>query len=343
MSYYIPQGYKPFLSPRNVEIAIKEIKFFFEKTFLDILGLQRVTAPVFVRSGLGLNDDLNGIEKPVSFRVSDAGIDVEVVQSLAKWKRVALKRYGFQTGEGIYTDMNAIRPDETIDHLHSFYVDQWDWEKIISPEERTLETLLAAVKGIHKAMYETEKHVCELYPQIEPILPCEIECISSEALLNLYPKLGPKEREAEHARRHKSIFIYGIGGKLSNGEPHDGRAPDYDDWTTPRPDGGFGLNGDILVWHPVLDFALELSSMGIRVNPETLERQLRLRGCEHRKELAFHKSLLNGELPQTMGGGIGQSRLCMFMLRAIHVGEVACGVWPDAMLDAYLKSGIILL
>lgn len=339
----IPPGYKPLLTLREIEFAIKQVKDHFEIQLAEALNLQRVTAPFFVRSGIGLNDDLNGVENPVRFRVAGADCEVEVVQSLAKWKRAALKRYGFHVGEGIYTDMNAIRPDETLDDIHSFYVDQWDWCKIIRPEDRNVETLKDAVRKIYACMAATEKYVGGLHPALKPLLPAEITFITTKELFEKYPKNTPKEREREICREFGAVFLIGIGGELPDGTIHDGRAPDYDDWTTPRPDGGIGLNGDILVWNPVLQTSFELSSMGIRVDAETLRKQLKIRGCESRENLPFHRSLLAGELPQTMGGGIGQSRLCMYMLHTAHIGEVACGMWPGEILEECEKAGVTLL
>ena len=339
----IPSDYKPLLSLRDSELAIKQVKDHFESQLSVALNLQRVTAPFFVHAGTGLNDDLNGVEKPVRFRVAGAHTDVEVVQSLAKWKRFALKRYGFQPGEGIYTDMNAIRPDETLDEIHSFYVDQWDWCKIIRPEERNVETLKQTVQRIYSCLLETELFVCIQHPKLTPILPKEISFVTSLEMFQKYPNLTPKERETEYCKQYGAIFVIGIGGELPDGSIHDGRAPDYDDWTTPRPDGGIGLNGDILVWNPVLKSAFELSSMGIRVDAAALRRQLEIRGCTDRASLPFHKALLNGELPQTMGGGIGQSRLCMYMLHCAHVGEVQSAIWPEEMIEECRKAGVTLL
>lgn len=340
----IPPGYRPVLSTRAVEDAIKDIKDFFERQLAAALNLQRVTAPLFVRSGTGINDDLNGVEQPVRFRVKqNDNCEVEIVQSLAKWKRLALRRYGYAPGEGLYTDMNAVRPDEVLDNLHSIYVDQWDWEKIILPSQRTVETLREAVNAIYDCICRTEFHIASQHSAIRPILPEKITFISSEELYARWPDLEPRQREDRICAESKAVFIMGIGADLPDGRPHDGRAPDYDDWITPRPDGGRGLNGDILLWHPVLQQALEISSMGIRVDPPTLLRQLEIRNLMERTRLDFHRMLLAGELPQTMGGGIGQSRLCMFFLRTAHVGEVSCGIWPEQMQRACAQANIILL
>ncbi|MCU0960091.1 MAG: aspartate--ammonia ligase [Pirellulaceae bacterium] len=340
----VPEGYRPQLGLQAVESAIKDIKDFFECHLAGALNLQRVTAPLFVRSGTGINDDLNGVEQPVRFAVKeDGGAAVEIVQSLAKWKRLALARYGFQVGQGLYTDMNAIRPDETIDNTHSIYVDQWDWEKILAPQERNLQTLKETVEAIYDVICRTEFHIASQHSQIRPLLPARITFITSEALHARYPHLSPRQREDRICAEHKAVFVIGIGGTLADGQPHDGRAPDYDDWTTPHSDGGRGLNGDILLWHPVLERAFEISSMGIRVDPPTLLQQLAERQLTQRRELPFHRLLLSGELPQTMGGGIGQSRLCMFYLRTAHVGEVACGIWPDDMVQRCAAANITLL
>jgi aspartate--ammonia ligase len=340
----LPERYEPTLDIRRRETAIKDIKDFFERQLSVALGLHRVTAPLFVHSGTGINDDLNGVEKPVSFRVKEDGnTEVEIVQSLAKWKRLALKEYGFEVGDGLYTDMNAIRPDETIDELHSIYVDQWDWERIITPEERNLETLRETVKAIYDCICRTEFHLASRYSNIRPLLPEDIFFVTSEELCRRWPKANPKERENLICEEHGAVFVIGIGGELPEGKPHDGRAPDYDDWTTVNSTGGRGLNGDILIWNTVLKRAFEISSMGIRVDPKTLREQLKICRLEERIELDFHRKLLAGELPQTMGGGIGQSRLCMLFLRAAHVGEVACGVWPDEMRAACRKAKVTLL
>jgi len=332
------------LPVRAVERAIKDIKDFFESNLARALNLTRVTAPMFVREGTGINDDLNGVERPVSFRVrGDDDAPVQIVQSLAKWKRMAAARYGFMPGEGLYTDMNAVRPDETLDNIHSIYVDQWDWEKVIRPEERTLETLVDTVRAIYDAMRRTELYLASLHASMQPVLPREITFITSDELLARYPGLTPKQREDRACAEHGAVFVIGIGATLLDGKTHDGRAPDYDDWTTPRPDGGCGLNGDILVYNPVLQRAFELSSMGIRVDPAAMMHQLALRGCEDRTRLPFHRALLAGELPQTMGGGIGQSRLCMFYLRTAHIGEVSVGVWPREMEEACAAGNVFLL
>ena len=335
--------YKPLFSLRDSEQAIKQVKDCFEQLLSSQLGLQRVTAPFFVRSGTGLNDDLNGVEMPVAFNVKGAHQTVEVVQSLAKWKRYALKRYGFKPGEGLYTDMNAIRPDEDLDNIHSFYVDQWDWCKIILPEERNVETLKATVEKIYACIVACEKAISAKFPVVTPLLPEKITFVTTKEMYEQYPTLTPKQRETEYCKKYGAIFVIGIGGALPDGSIHDGRAPDYDDWTTPRPDGGFGLNGDIVVWNPILESAYELSSMGTRVDAETLLRQLEIRGSMERAQFPFHKALLAGELPQTLGGGIGQSRMCMYMLRTAHIGEVQAAIWPDEMIAEYAEKGVTLL
>lgn len=340
----LPEGYEPTLDIRRRETAIKDVKDFFERELAAALGLNRVTAPLFVRSGTGINDDLNGVEQPIRFNVKEDGnAQVEIVQSLAKWKRLALNEYGFELGDGLYTDMNAVRPDETIDELHSIYVDQWDWEKIISAEQRNLDTLRVAVEAIYDCICRTEFHLASQYSSIRPVLPEEILFVTSEELYQRWPDLDPRERENRICDEHRAVFVIGIGGNLPDGNPHDGRAPDYDDWTTPHSGGGRGLNGDILIWNAVLGRAFEISSMGIRVDRETLREQLKIRDLEERLDLDFHRQLLAGRLPQTMGGGIGQSRLCMFFLRAAHVGEVACGVWPETMRQACRQANITLL
>ena len=340
----IPDGYQPVLSVREGEIAIKRIKDFFESNLADGLCLTRVTAPLFVRSGTGINDDLNGVEKPVGFAVKgDNNTPVEIVQSLAKWKRMALARYGYQAGEGIYTDMNAIRPDEVLDNLHSIYVDQWDWEKIIQPEDRKLETLEETVRIIYGVVRRTEFYVAAHYARLKPILPDEITFVTADELRRLYPALSPWQREQRICQDKRAVFVIGIGHPFEDGQLHDGRAPDYDDWSTPRPDGGRGLNGDILLWNQALQCSFEISSMGIRVDAESLKNQLRIRGAEERAALPFHRALLEGKLPQTMGGGIGQSRLCMFYLRTAHIGEVGVGIWPREMEESCARGNIFLL
>lgn len=343
-SLHIPDSYETFLSVKSTEKAIKEIKEFFQLNLATELCLSRVTAPLFVKSGLGINDDLNGVERSVSFPVGDMpGCQVEVVQSLAKWKRLQLADLRFETGFGLYTDMNAIRPDESLDNIHSLYVDQWDWEKVITAEQRNLEFLQTVVTSIYGAIRRTEFFIFDSYPQLKPILPATITFVHAEDLCRRYPTFSPKEREDAVVREHGAVFVIGIGAPLSDGNLHDGRAPDYDDWITETAPGYFGLNGDILVWHPVLERAFELSSMGIRVSPESLQRQLVLRGCEQRKDLYFHRRLLQGELPLSLGGGIGQSRLCMFLLRKAHIGEIQVGVWPDDMVQKCRENGIVLL
>ncbi|MDE6754891.1 MAG: aspartate--ammonia ligase [Muribaculaceae bacterium] len=344
MSLIIPKKYNQKLLPETTEVAIKMIKTEFQKRLSEDLGLRRVTAPLFVLAGTGLNDDLNGVERPVSFPVKALGErKAEVVHSLAKWKRVKLGAYDIAPGYGLYTDMNAIRADEELDNLHSLYVDQWDWEKTIREEDRNLEYLKETVRKIYQAMKETEKKVFQQFPHITPRLPEEITFIHSQELLDLYPDLTPAEREAEATKKYGAVFLIGIGAPLSNGEPHDGRAPDYDDWISDNGEGYQGLNGDILVWDSVLGRSFELSSMGIRVSPESLKRQLEIRGCQERSELNFHKRLLNGELPYSIGGGIGQSRLAMYLLQKAHVGEVQASIWPEDHIKACKEAGILLM
>lgn len=330
--------------PETTELAIKTIKDNFQKKLSEALNLRRVTAPLFVLSGTGLNDDLNGIERAVTFPVKAFGDRrAEVVHSLAKWKRVKLGAYRIDPGYGLYTDMNAIRADEELDNLHSLYVDQWDWEKTITLADRNLDYLKQTVKKIYQAIRETERIVYEKFPHITPRLPEEITFIHSEELLQQHPELSSTERENEAAKRYGAIFLIGIGGALSNGKPHDGRAPDYDDWISPNPDGYQGLNGDIIVWDRVLGRSIELSSMGIRVSPESLIAQLRERNCLERSELNFHKQLISGELPYSIGGGIGQSRLCMFLLQKAHIGEVQASLWPDEQIELCRQAGITLM
>jgi aspartate--ammonia ligase len=340
----IPPNYRSKLSLKETEKAIRLIKEFFQINLAVELHLIRVTAPLFVKAGTGLNDDLSGVEQPVSFLVKDLNqTRFEIVQSLAKWKRIALADYGFKPGEGIYCDMNAIRPDETLDNLHSIYVDQWDWERVILPQERTLEFLKRMVRKIYDVIRRTEHYICQQYDVFEPLLPEEITFIHSEELEARYPQLTPMEREKMICREQGSVFIIGIGGNLKNNLPHDCRAPDYDDWSTPTERGFQGLNGDILVYYPVLDMAYELSSMGIRVDPPALERQLTIQGKTERKQLLFHRRLLAGELPLSIGGGIGQSRLCMFYLRKAHIGEIQAGIWPEEMIQQTRAHNIFLL
>jgi aspartate--ammonia ligase len=341
---YLPKDYKSPLDLKQTEHAITIIKDSFQ-TFLSAeLRLRRVTAPLFVLKGTGLNDDLNGTERPVTFPVRGMGDrEVEVVHSLAKWKRMMLADYDIEPGFGIYTDMNAIRPDEDLDNTHSIYVDQWDWERHVTVKERNLDYLKKVVSGIYEVMKRTEFVVYEKYPQIRPILPEEITFIHAQDLYDLYPHLSSKEREDAIVRKHGAVFIIGIGGIMSNGEAHDGRAPDYDDWSTPTENGHIGLNGDILLWNPILGRAFEISSMGIRVDAEVLAKQLRERGEEQRSQLMFHKRLLNGELPPSIGGGIGQSRLCMFFLRKAHIGEIQASIWPEEMREVCSKNNIFLV
>lgn len=341
---FIPKGYKPLLDLRETEMGIHYIKDFFQQNLSAELRLRRVTAPLFVLQGTGLNDDLNGVERPVSFPIRDLGDKrAEVVHSLAKWKRVTLADYKIGRGYGIYTDMNAIRSDEELDNVHSLYVDQWDWEMVMDPADRNLDFLKQVVTRIYGAMRRTEYIVCEHYPQITPQLPETIRFVHAEDLAEQYPGLSPKEREDAVTRQYGAVFIIGIGGALKNGEPHDGRAPDYDDWSTPTPGGRHGLNGDILVWNEVLGRSFELSSMGIRVDREALLRQLEIRGAQDRAGLYFHRRLLGGELPQSIGGGIGQSRLCMFYLRKAHIGEIQASIWPDEMRRSCAEADIPLI
>ena len=334
MSFFIPEGYAPAIDLRETQKAIKTVKDFFQKELTKQLNLTRVSAPLFVTPESGLNDNLNGVERPVSFDVKETGGQAEIVQSLAKWKRFALKQYGFGPGEGLYTDMNAIRRDEETDNIHSIYVDQWDWEKVITREERNRETLEHTVTSVYKALKITEDYMAYEYDYIGHVLPERITFLTSQEMEDRFPSLSPKEREYEAAKEYGAVFIEQIGGNLKSGKPHDGRAPDYDDWQ---------LNGDIIVYYPVLDIALELSSMGIRVDEEALKRQLALAGCEERAGLAFQKALLSGELPCTIGGGIGQSRICMFYLRKAHIGEIQASLWPDDVRRQAAGAGIFLL
>ena len=335
MPSIFPKDYSPVMNIRETEIAIKSVKDFFERELAKQLNLTRVSAPLFVRPESGLNDNLNGVERPVSFGIKELDdAEMEIVHSLAKWKRLALKRYGFHSGEGLYTDMNAIRRDEDTDNIHSVYVDQWDWERIINKEQRNMHTLQQHASLVYEALKNAEKNVAERYNYVKPILPTELFFITSQELLDMYPDCTPREREYRIAKLKGAVFITQIGDELSNGEKHDGRAPDYDDWA---------LNGDIIVYYPVLDIALELSSMGIRVDEEALASQLKKAGCEERANLPFQKALLDCELPYTVGGGIGQSRICMFMLRKAHIGEVQASVWPEETLKAAEEAGMQIL
>ena len=337
MKTFIPENYESLLTVYDTQKAISLLKRLFEDRLGAKLNLYRVSAPLFVDESSGLNDNLNGYERPVSFDILHADARAEVVQSLAKWKRIALKRYGFYPGKGIYTDMNAIRRDEDeLDNLHSVYVDQWDWEKVILPENRNLDYLKFTVMDIVSAICDTQDTMQAIYPQLTklPKLERRVSFVTSQQLEDMYPDLTSKERENAYVREHKTVFIIGIGGALKSGRRHDGRAPDYDDWT---------LNGDILFWDDLLDRAMEISSMGIRVDPEAMDRQLRLSGCDERRELPYHKALLNGELPLTIGGGIGQSRLSMLLLGKAHIGEVQASIWDESTVELCEKAGVMLL
>lgn len=335
MSLILPEKYDPHLSVRETQEAIKYIRDTFQKEFGKEMNLERISAPLFVVKSSGLNDNLNGVERPVGFDITGLpDEDIEVVQSLAKWKRMALKRYGFRPGEGLYTNMNAIRRDEELDNLHSCYVDQWDWEKVITKEDRTVETLKETVKNIFKIIKHMEHEVWYKYPHAVKRLPDQVTFITSEELEERYPDKAPKERENLITKEYGCVFVMKIGEKLKSGVPHDGRAPDYDDWQ---------LNGDILFWFDTLDCALEISSMGIRVDEKSLAEQLKKAGCEDRRNLPYHRMLLDGELPYTIGGGIGQSRLCMLLLNRAHVGEVQASLWPKEMRETCREHGIILL
>ena len=345
MSLYLPRNYSNLLgSTEQTEKAIKAVKDMFQVNLSAQLALLRVTAPMVVLSGTGINDDLNGVERPVHFPIKSLQEQqAEVVHSLAKWKRLKLAELGVEPGRGIYTDMNALRPDEELDNIHSIYVDQWDWEKVIREEDRNLDFLKKTVRRIYEAVKVTENKLYVEFPQIVPELPDEIFFIHAEELRRMYPTLTPKERENAIVKEHKAVFIIGIGGKLGDGTIHDGRAADYDDWSTPNSDGFQGLNGDILLWNNVLQSAFEISSMGIRVDAAAMRRQLAERDQEWKKDLYFHKRLLNGELPFTIGGGIGQSRLCMFLLRKAHIGEIQSAIWPEEMCKACRAAGIELV
>ena len=346
MSYLIkPDNYTALLDLKQTELGIKQIKDFFQLNLSSELRLRRVTAPLFVLKGMGINDDLSGTERAVSFPIKDLNdAQAEVVHSLAKWKRLTLAEYNIEPGYGIYTDMNAIRADEELGNLHSLYVDQWDWERSITPEQRNVSFLKQIVTRIYSAMRRTEYMVCEMYPQIQPFLPHDIHFIHAEELLQKYPNLSAKEREHAITKEFGAVFIIGIGGKLSNGEPHDLRAPDYDDYSTIDPETQHpGLNGDLLVWNKILNRSVELSSMGIRVDKKALLHQLTLSGQEQRKELYFHKRLLEGSLPLCIGGGIGQSRLCMLYLQKAHIGEIQASIWPESMRKQCKEWGIQLI
>jgi aspartate--ammonia ligase len=344
-STFIPPDYKATMGIVQTERAIKFVKDHFESCLSRRLRLHRITAPLFVTADSGIQDNLNGVERPIGFQVpAAANAACEIVQSLAKWKRLALHKYGFQVGEGIYTDMNALRPDEAVlDNLHSVYVDQWDWERVIGPEDRTVECLKSVVRDIYAALKETEWEVATAFPPLRAFLPDDIAFVHTEELAERWPKETPRHRERLACLEHKAVFFIGIGGELPGGGIHDGRAPDYDDWTTPTSPRTRGLNGDIFVYNPVLGRDFELSSMGIRVDGPTMLKQLEIRRCPERAKLPWHRLLLDGKLPQTMGGGIGQSRLCMLLLQRAHVGEVQVGIWPEEVQAACAKAGIPLL
>ena len=332
----IPQGYAPCLNLYDTQKAIGLLKRLFEDNLGGALHLRRVSAPLFVEASTGLNDDLNGVERAVSFDIPDAGRDAQVVHSLAKWKRLALYRYQFSVGEGLYTDMNAIRRDEELDNLHSVYVDQWDWEKVLAPRDRNETYLKDTVRTIVGALRDTQTTLRSVFPALTalPLMDGEVSFVTAQELEDLWPDLTPKERENAWVKDHPTTFLMGIGGALKSGKPHDGRAPDYDDWA---------LNGDILIWNPILEQAFEISSMGIRVSPESLDRQLTIAGCDDRRVLPFHKMLLEGKLPLTIGGGIGQSRVCMLLLGKAHIGEVQASVWDPETLEACREAGVVLL
>lgn len=344
MALIIPKHYHQRLLPETTEVAIQTIKESFQRRLASALHLRRVTAPLFVLSGTGINDDLNGTEPPVAFSIAAMGGNrAEVVHSLAKWKRTKLGAYGIAPGFGIYTDMNAIRTTEDLDNMHSLYVDQWDWEKVIREQDRHLHTLEDSVRSIYRAVKETEQEVYERFPHITPRLPEHITFVHAADMQQELPHLTPWEREREYAKKYGAIFVIGIGAPLADGKPHDGRAPDYDDWVTYTDDTHQGLNGDIIVWDDVLEIPFELSSMGIRVSPESLRRQLEIRHCTERERLPFHKALLEGKLPYSIGGGIGQSRLCMFLLQKAHIGEVQASIWPEEQVELCRQHGILLM
>ena len=345
MSYLIiPKSYRSALSAEETEKGIKLVKDFFQQGLAKALKLRRVTAPLFVLQGRGINDDLSGVERAVSFPVKDlADQRAEVVHSLAKWKRLTLAEYHIRPGHGIYTDMNAIRADEDLGNLHSLYVDQWDWERTITARDRNTRYLKRIVRDIYSVLLDTEMFICTCYPQLRPFLAPNVHFIHAQQLLDMYPGLSAKEREDAICKQYGSVFIIGIGGNLSNGKPHDLRAPDYDDWSTPGEDGLPGLNGDLLVWNPILGRAFELSSMGIRVDAGSMRKQLELSGKTERENLYFHRRLLAGELPLSIGGGIGQSRLCMLFLQKAHIGEIQASIWPEEQREACKKAGIKLI
>jgi aspartate--ammonia ligase len=340
----LPKHYRPLQNLHETERAIRKIKEFFQVNLSLELNLTRVTAPMFVLSGTGINDNLNGVERPVSFDIKSMDdAQAEIVHSLAKWKRLMLSDYQFRHGQGLYTDMNAIRADEDLDNLHSLYVDQWDWELVISEKEKQLVFLKKIVEKIYDVIRRTELFIAQEYASIQPILPEEITFIHSEDLEQEFPDLSPSERETEACKKYGAVFVIGIGGELTDGKPHDGRAPDYDDWSTPTVDHRKGLNGDILVYYPLFERSYELSSMGIRVDSSSLARQLELTNAMDRKDLYFHKRLLSGDLPLSIGGGIGQSRLCMFYLRKAHIGEIQASIWPAEMIEKCRENNITLL
>jgi aspartate--ammonia ligase len=343
MKLYIPTNYEPVLPSEEMEQAIKMLKQLFQDELATKLNLRRITAPLFVFSGTGINDDLNGVERAVTFPVKDIqNRKAEVVHSLAKWKRLKLGFYNIPPGKGLYTDMNAIRADEELDNIHSLYVDQWDWERTLRPEDRNLAFLKQIVDLIYDALKTVEKEIYTFVPRHIPLLPDRITYLHTEDLLAEYPALSPRERENEAARKYGAIFLIGIGHRLANGQKHDGRAPDYDDWSTPTGNGHHGLNGDIILWNPVLDSSFEISSMGIRVDAPALLKQLELENCLARQTYTFHRALINNEIPLSIGGGIGQSRLCMYFLQCAHVGEVQASLWPDEMIETCIKNHIIL-
>lgn len=346
MSYNLitPKNYKPLLDLKQTEKAIQLVKDVFQTNLSAELRLRRITAPLFVEKGTGINDDLNGIERPVSFKIKEMNErEAEIVHSLAKWKRLALANLSIEKGYGIFTDMNAMRPDEVFSNIHSIYVDQWDWERVLTKEERNIDFLKYIVNKLYGILKRVEYSVYEYYPNITPVLPEDITFFHTEELAKMMPDKTPRERETEMAKKHGAIFVIGIGGVLPNGEIHDGRAPDYDDWTTPSVKDFKGLNGDIVLWNPVLEQAFEISSMGIRVDKDALQRQLKITKKEDRLNLMWHKMLMNDQLPLSIGGGIGQSRVCMFFLRKAHIGEIQASIWPEEMIAECKKNNIPIL